>query len=87
MAKKIEFDIEARDGIKRGVDALANAVKVTLGPKGRNVVIGTYQSLVKKNKEYFTPEFSVQKLREVIESKSINDNGKIFAWDNKVIPY
>ena len=33
MAKKIEFDIAARDGIKRGVDALANAVKVTLGPK------------------------------------------------------
>ncbi len=39
MAKQIKFDIEARDGIKRGVDALANAVKVTLGPKGRNVVI------------------------------------------------
>ena len=40
MAKQIIFDIEARDGLKRGVDALANAVKVTLGPKGRNVVIG-----------------------------------------------
>ena len=40
MAKNIIFDIEARDGLKRGVDALANAVKVTLGPKGRNVVIG-----------------------------------------------
>lgn len=40
MAKEIKFDIEARDGIKRGVDALANAVKVTLGPKGRNVIIG-----------------------------------------------
>ncbi len=40
MAKDIKFDLEARDGIKRGVDALANAVKVTLGPKGRNVVIG-----------------------------------------------
>ena len=40
MAKKIEFDLEARDGVKRGVDALANAVKVTLGPKGRNVIIG-----------------------------------------------
>jgi len=40
MAKRIIFDIEARDGLKRGVDALANAVKVTLGPKGRNVVIG-----------------------------------------------
>jgi chaperonin GroEL len=40
MAKDIIFDIESRDGLKRGVDALANAVKVTLGPKGRNVVIG-----------------------------------------------
>ena len=40
MAKKIIFDLEARDGVKKGVDALANAVKVTLGPKGRNVIIG-----------------------------------------------
>ena len=40
MAKDIKFDIEARDGLRRGVDALANAVKVTLGPKGRNVIIG-----------------------------------------------
>ncbi|HLP33507.1 MAG TPA: chaperonin GroEL, partial [Bacteroidia bacterium] len=39
MAKKITYNLEARDGLKRGVDALANAVKVTLGPKGRNVVI------------------------------------------------
>jgi chaperonin GroEL len=39
MAKEIKFDLEARDGLKRGVDKLANAVKVTLGPKGRNVVI------------------------------------------------
>ncbi|BDW91957.1 MULTISPECIES: chaperonin GroEL [Flavobacteriaceae] len=39
MAKDIKFDIEARDGLKRGVDKLAEAVKVTLGPKGRNVII------------------------------------------------
>ncbi|MGS0748608.1 chaperonin GroEL [Halpernia sp. GG3] len=39
MAKEIKFDIDSRDALKRGVDALANAVKVTLGPKGRNVVI------------------------------------------------
>ena len=39
MAKEIKFDIEARDLLKRGVDTLANAVKITLGPKGRNVVI------------------------------------------------
>ena len=40
MAKDIIFDVESREALKRGVDALANAVKVTLGPKGRNVVIG-----------------------------------------------
>jgi chaperonin GroEL len=39
MAKQIKYDIEARDLLKKGVDALADAVKVTLGPKGRNVVI------------------------------------------------
>src|ERR1017187_7160082 len=39
MAKEITFDLEARDTLKKGVDALANAVKVTLGPKGRNVII------------------------------------------------
>ncbi len=40
MAKEILFDVDARDKLKKGVDSLANAVKVTLGPKGRNVVIG-----------------------------------------------
>jgi chaperonin GroEL len=39
MAKEIRFNLEARDSLKKGVDALANAVKVTLGPKGRNVII------------------------------------------------
>lgn len=39
MAKEISFNIEAREGLKNGVDKLANAVKVTLGPKGRNVII------------------------------------------------
>jgi chaperonin GroEL len=39
MAKEIRFNLDARDGLKRGVDKLANAVKVTLGPKGRNVII------------------------------------------------
>jgi len=39
MAKHIEFNVDARNKLKRGVDALANAVKVTLGPKGRNVVL------------------------------------------------
>ncbi|WGH27564.1 MAG: chaperonin GroEL [Candidatus Shikimatogenerans bostrichidophilus] len=39
MAKNIKFDIDARDKLKKGVDILANAVKITLGPKGRNVVL------------------------------------------------
>lgn len=39
MAKQVYFNSESRDGLKRGIDTLANAVKVTLGPKGRNVVI------------------------------------------------
>src|ERR1035437_4082982 len=39
MAKDITFNLDARDALKRGVDALSNAVKVTLGPKGRNVII------------------------------------------------
>ena len=39
MAKEITFNVEAREKLKKGVDALANAVKVTLGPKGRNVII------------------------------------------------
>ena len=39
MAKDIAYDTEARGALKKGVDKLANAVKVTLGPKGRNVVI------------------------------------------------
>ncbi len=49
MAKEIKFNIEARNLMKEGVDALANAVKVTLGPKGRNVVI---------DKKYGSPQIS-----------------------------
>ena len=39
MAKEIKYNVEAREALKEGVDALSNAVKVTLGPKGRNVII------------------------------------------------
>jgi chaperonin GroEL len=49
MAKDITFNLESRDALKKGVDALANAVKVTLGPKGRNVVI---------DKKYGAPKIS-----------------------------
>jgi chaperonin GroEL len=49
MAKVIKFDLEARNSIKNGVDKLANAVKVTLGPKGRNVIL---------QKSYGTPHIT-----------------------------
>src|ERR1700743_2490308 len=39
MSKQVKYNVEARDALKRGVDVLANAVKVTLGPKGRNVIL------------------------------------------------
>ena len=42
MAKKIQFDIEAREGLKKGVDALANAVKEKLGTKGSNLILKKY---------------------------------------------
>ena len=41
MSKTLQFDVKARESLMRGVDTLANAVKVTLGPKGRNVMIST----------------------------------------------
>ena len=40
MAKQLKFDVAAREKLMKGVDQLANAVKVTLGPKGRNVMVG-----------------------------------------------
>ena len=44
MAKQLIFDAAARAAMKRGVDKLANAVKITLGPKGRNVVLADRKS-------------------------------------------
>ena len=41
----------------------------------------------KKNKKYFSSEFSAKKLLNVIDTKTVDDNGKIFAWDNTIIPY
>ena len=60
MAKDIKFDVEARDGLKRGVDALANAVKVTLGPKGRNVIIGKTFGAPQVTKDGVTVAKSIQ---------------------------
>jgi len=60
MAKDIKFDVEARDALKRGVDALANAVKVTLGPKGRNVIIGKTFGAPQVTKDGVTVAKSIQ---------------------------
>src|SRR6478736_2934814 len=48
MAKQLEFDDSARKSLERGVNALANAVKVTLGPKGRNVAAGAAPAALKR---------------------------------------
>lgn len=69
MAKEIKFDLEARDGLKRGVDKLSNAVKVTLGPKGRNVVI---------DKKYGSPQVTkdgVSVAKEIELSDKIENMG------------
>lgn len=50
MAKEIKFDTQAREELRAGVDALADAVKVTLGPKGRNVIIEKNSVLPKLRK-------------------------------------
>lgn len=67
MAKEIEFDLEARDRLKRGVDALANAVKVTLGPKGRNVIIDKKFGAPQVTKDGVTVAKEIE-LKDVIEN-------------------
>lgn len=67
MAKEIKYDIEARDGIKRGVDALANAVKVTLGPRGRNVIIGKSFGAPQVTKDGVTVAKEIE-LEDVLEN-------------------
>jgi len=87
MAKDIKFDIEARDGLKRGVDALANAVKVTLGPKGRNVIISKSFGAPTVTKDGVTvakeveladahENMGAQMVKEVA-SKTARDNAKL----------
>lgn len=53
MAKEITFDTSARDRLKKGVDKLADAVKVTLGPKGRNVILDKKLVLLLSQKTVF----------------------------------
>lgn len=67
MAKEIYFNVEAREKLKKGVDALANAVKVTLGPKGRNVVIGKKYGAPQVTKDGVTVAREIE-LKDPIEN-------------------
>ena len=62
-AKDVKFSTDARDRMLRGVDILANAVKVTLGPKGRNVVIDKSFGAPRITKDGVTPRPSCAKAR------------------------
>ena len=80
MAKEIKYNIEARDLLKNGVDKLANAVKVTLGPKGRNVVI---------EKKFGAPQITkdgVTVAKEVeLEDKFENTGAQLVKRDRKSV--
>ena len=67
MAKEISYDIKARDGIKKGADALADAVKVTLGPKGRNVIIDKKYGAPQMTKDGVTVAKEIE-LKDPIEN-------------------
>ena len=85
MAKNIIFNTESRDALKRGVDALANAVKVTLGPKGRNVVIGKSFGGPIITKDGVTVAKEIE-LEDVVENmgaqmvKEVASNTNDLAW-------
>ena len=97
MAKKITFDVDGRDSLKKGVDALADAVKVTLGPKGRNVGIDksfgapaiTKDGVtVAKEIELKDPveNMGAQMLKETLETKintNVAKNVILFIGDGK----
>ena len=69
MSKQIHFNTDARDGLKRGIDSLANAVKTTLGPKGRNVIIG------KKNGNPSVTKDGVSVAKEIELSHPVENMG------------
>jgi len=80
MAKEISFNSDAREKLKNGIDALANAVKVTLGPKGRNVVIQkSFGADLKEQTEVIGNDF--EKIEQVGSISANNDNeiGKLIA--------
>lgn len=79
MAKEIKYNVEARGLLKEGVDALANAVKVTLGPKGRNVIIG---------KSFGNPHITkdgVSVAREVVELENAASVASMFLTTECVL--
>jgi chaperonin GroEL len=86
MAKKIKFNVEAREALRAGVDKLANAVKVTLGPKGRNVVIGEQFGRHTITKDGVSVAKAIE-LEDVIENmgaqmvKEVASNTADFAGD------
>lgn len=71
MAKEINFNTDAREGLKRGVDTLANAVKVTLGAKGRNVIIGNHYGSPHITKDGVTVARSIE-LEDPLENMGAN---------------
>ena len=75
MSKQIFFEIEARNRMKKGVDVLANAVKVTLGPKGRNVVIEKKFGAPSVTKDGVTVAKEIE-LEDAIENKDLPTFGR-----------
>ena len=82
MSKMIFFDLEARNKMKKGVDTLANAVKVTLGPKGRNVVI---------EKKFGSPSITkdgVSVAKEIdLEDPIENIGAQMVVWQQRLLYY
>ena len=74
MAKNITFSEDARQAIMRGVDQLANAVKVTLGPKGRNVVI---------EKKFGTPLITKDGVSVAKEVELADLTARYYPWENR----
>ena len=67
MAKQLSYSEEARRSLKNGMDALAEAVKITLGPKGRNVVLDDEGPMVEFRRVEYPLEETVQKIYEIQE--------------------
>ena len=83
MAKDIKYNVEARELLKEGVDALSNAVKVTLGPKGRNVII---------DKKFGAPQITKDLSsditgKNIIVVEDILDSGNTLSYLLKAVSY